>query len=83
MNLPSFQSSKGATPDTEILQLKDFIARGEPPQWCVYVDDSSSYPYSNYQAALDKFTEIPPGFGVSLVLWTRIGTQVTFKRREA
>jgi len=84
MSIPEFQSTRNVPPDTEILQLKDFIMHGGPATWCVNVYDSDiSYTYTDYQAAKAKFDSIPLEQDVELVLWTRIGTLVTFHHRVA
>lgn len=83
MTFPVFQSYLSLPPDIEILQLKDFISRGESPQWCVYVGDQSAHPFQDYGEASAYFERVPPRFWAELVLFTRISTSVQFRFRPA
>jgi hypothetical protein len=83
-DIPKFQSGRGVPSDVEILQLKDFITRGEPATWCVNVYDSNeSYTYADYPQAKARYDDIPLEQSVALLLYTRIGTVVTFHCRGA
>lgn len=83
MSLPVFQSSTGTTPEIEVLQLKDFITRGEAPTWRVTEYNCMNTTFSDYAAAKAYFDTRPPEYDVVLVLYTRIGTLVVFHYREA
>lgn len=83
-NKSQVQYPTGVSAEVELLQLKDFLTSSQPMHWCIYVDNGGeTWRFDDYQEASNKFDCIPPQYGASLVLFTRIGTSVTFLRRDA
>lgn len=70
-------------PESEVVALKEHVASGAPSIWVVHTIEDAGERFDTYQEANKRFNELPASKNPSLILYTRVGTSVTFRYKEA